>query len=138
MRAADMTTEYIKEQIIKNHFNKTCFHDDETDITIILYPLASIAKITDFSQIEYFRLLCSEATMCGSSDIETAASHTRNIKRAIKENKDDTEQLREYYEKHLTPEKRKENESEWLSHMDFYSDWYKDVYGYRPRIFRTA
>lgn len=87
MRAADMTTEYIKEQIIKNHFNKTCFHDDESDATVILYPCASIPEITDFSQIEYFRLLCSEVTMCGSSDIKTAASHIRNIKSAIKKTK---------------------------------------------------
>lgn len=53
-------------------------------------------------------------------------------KKYIEENKP---RLAEYFDKHFsgkTWEEVRDNESLYMS-WSFYSDWYKDVYGYRPR-----
>lgn len=135
MKACEMTLDYIKNAIKKNNFGATNFEDEDTGAIVVVEPCSYFEGITDFSQIDFYSMRCNMVDgMCGSSDIEKIAKTIQNIAGEIADSEKDKVELREYYEKYLTPEKRAENEEVWQGHFDFYSDWHKDVYGYRPRF----
>lgn len=135
MKACEMTLEYIKNAIKDNNFGTTRFKDEDTGAVVVVEPCSYADTITDFNQVDFYSMCCNMVDgMCGSSDINSVAKTIQNIAAEIQDNEKDKVELREYYEKYLTPEKRAENEKVWQDHYDFYSDWHKDVYGYRPRL----
>lgn len=81
-------------------------------------------KIKSLSDVEYYLVYC-RFPWSGSSRLEDIAELFNSWEDKIKEEADEKLSLREFYE--LNKDKPLD---EWFG---FYSDWHKDVYGFRPR-----
>lgn len=135
MKASEMTAEYIKSEIAKNGFRLAHFRDEETGAQICVEAHPYGTGIKDFSEVGFYSMWCDKInSMAGHSDIERVIRDIQGIKQLIEANEDDKDKLAKYFQESLTHEKYQENEIEWLSHFEFYSDWYKDVYGVRPMM----
>ena len=92
---------------------------DEVTISPCYYGEATPA----LEDIEYFLVYCS-MPWCGSDKIEKIADLLINYEKELQEQEDDKRKLHNYYVTHVNTKKM-----DW----DWYSDWHKDLYGYRPR-----
>ena len=88
-------------------------------VKIILCGTADIKSVND---IEYFLMEC-RFPWAGSSNIENIAKLLNNWQAKIDEEDEEKQKLRKYYEENYGTEKFDD---------DWFSDWHKDVYGFRP------
>ena len=88
-------------------------------VKIILCGVADIKSVND---IEYFLMEC-RFPWAGSSSIESIAKLLNNWQAKIDEEDSEKLELRKYYEETYGTEKFDD---------DLFSDWHKDVYGFRP------
>ena len=88
-------------------------------VKIILCGTADIKSVND---IEYFLMEC-RFPWAGSSSIENIAKLLNNWQAKIDEDDEEKQKLRKYYEENYGTEKFDD---------DWFSDWHKDVYGFRP------
>lgn len=88
-------------------------------VKIILCGTADIKSVND---IEYFLMEC-RFPWAGSSSIESIARLLNNWQAKIDEDDEEKQKLRKYYEENYGTEKFDD---------DWFSDWHKDVYGFRP------
>ena len=88
-------------------------------VKIILCGMADIKSVND---IEYFLVEC-RFPWAGSSSIESIAKLLNNWQAKIDEDDEEKQKLRKYYEENYGTEKFDD---------DWFSDWHKDVYGFRP------
>ena len=84
--------------------------------------LCGMDDIKSMNDIEYFLVEC-RFPWAGSSKIEDIAKLLNNWKTKIDEDDKEKKDLRKYYEENYGTEKFND---EW------FSDWHKDVYGFRP------
>ena len=105
----------------------------EVDVMWGLYPIEGLGdkvKITlcgmddikSVNDIEYFLMEC-RFPWAGSSKIEDIAKLLNNWQANIDEEDSEKQKLRKYYEENYGTEKFDD---------DWFSDWHKDVYGFRP------
>ena len=88
-------------------------------VKIILCGTADIKSVND---IEYFLMEC-RFPWAGSSSIESIAKLLNNWQAKIDEDDEEKQKLRKYYEENYGTEKFDDG---------WFSDWHKDVYGFRP------
>ena len=88
-------------------------------VKIILCGTADIKSVND---IEYFLMEC-RFPWAGSSSIENIAKLLNNWQAKIDEDDEEKQKLRKYYEENYGTEKFDDG---------WFSDWHKDVYGFRP------
>ena len=88
-------------------------------VKIILCGMADIKSVND---IEYFLVEC-RFPWAGSSSIESIAKLLNNWQAKIDDDDEEKQKLRKYYEENYGTEKFDD---------DWFSDWHKDVYGFRP------
>lgn len=124
MFTIEKTTLTLKKKIeeaIKNGTNEINLTVKATGdkVKIILCSMADIKSIDD---VEYFMMEC-RFPWAGSSKIEDIADLLNNWQARIDDENDDKLKLRKYYEENYGTEKFDD---------DWFSDWHKDVYGFRP------
>lgn len=109
------------EEAIKNGTNEINLTVKATGdkVKIILCGTADIKSVND---IEYFLMEC-RFPWAGSSKIEDIADLLNNWQAKIDDEDDEKQQLRKYYEENYGTEKFDDG---------WFSDWHKDVYGFRP------
>ena len=96
------------------------------------------SKITELDQAEYILVTGLEDAPTFSGTVNELCTSLANYDRLHQEWIEDTKKLGEYYEKYIRDGNRKYvqdktyAEPEWMEHWDWYSDWHKDLYGYRP------
>lgn len=109
------------EEAIKNGTNEINLTVKATGdkVKIILCSMADIKSVND---IEYFLMEC-RFPWAGYSKIEDVADLLNNWQAKIDDEDDEKQQLRKYYEENYGTEN---------FDADWFSDWHKDVYGFRP------
>ena len=124
MFTIERTTKALNKKIEEAIANGT----NEINLTIkatgdkVKITLCSMVDIKSVNDIEYYLLDC-RFPWAGSSSIENIAKLLNNWQAKIDEEDNEKQELRKYYEETYGTE---EFDSSW------FSDWHKDVYGFRP------
>lgn len=109
------------EEAIKNGINEINLTVKATGDKVKI-TLCSTVDIKSVNDIEYFLMEC-RFPWAGSSKIEDIANLLNNWQAKIDGENDEKQQLRKYYEENYGTENF---DASW------FSDWHKDVYGFRP------
>lgn len=118
------TVEYVAEILKENHFEETAFRLlDGTDIVIT--PCSYAMEITDISECDYFLVRDPELPWAGNDKLSKVVDEMNNHAKLVKELNDERDELRAFFDKH---QKNGWDDESW----GCYSDWHKDLYGYRP------
>ena len=124
MFTIERTTKALNKKIEEAIANGT----NEINLTIkatgdkVKITLCSMVDIKSVNDIEYFLVDC-RFPWAGSSSIESIAKLLNNWQAKIDEEDNEKQELRKYYEETYGTVKF---DSTW------FSDWHKDVYGFRP------
>ena len=124
MFTIERTTKALNKKIEEAIANGT----NEINLTIkatgdkVKIILCSMADIKSVNDIEYFLMEC-RFPWAGSSSIESIAKLLNNWQAKIDEDDEEKQKLRKYYEENYGTEKFDDG---------WFSDWHKDVYGFRP------
>lgn len=118
----DRVAQELCNRIVANKFKEITITMKCNGDKVTIIPCGY--EITSFPDIEYFLVEC-RLPWAGHRTIEEVAQFLLNYETEIEENEKEKKALKKYYEEH-----KNEDRSSWF---DFYSDWHKDVYGYRPR-----
>ena len=117
------TAERILEELEANNWEDTTFYladGSETVVSPCMYGEG------DSRTCDYFLVHHSELPWLSTDSAKDLANTFNNICNIRNEQYEDEKKLHEYYAKY--------SKLGWPDgSADFYSDWHKDVYGYRPR-----
>lgn len=121
---AMLTVEKIAAMILENGFKDitvTCPDGVEAVITPCFYGSEPPAKVSD---CEYFLVYC-DLPWLGDSKLEKVVSDLNSHADLVARDEAEKKELRAYFEA---------GEADgWTKHdFGWYSDWHKDLYGYRP------
>lgn len=124
----------LKEQIVKSGFAKeqsiSLSSGTKLDIT-----LCSYGDIKDFSDIDYY--MTNSEVIYSDESLFRIAENIVNEEKTKKFIEDDKAKLFSYYQaenlEHLLQMPYKSLDDMQIDTVSFFSDWHKDVYGYRPR-----
>ena len=101
-------------------------------ITITMKCNGDIVEITPCGHgqisrenVEYF-LVEGRMPWMGADTIEKLAHDLKKKKKIVKEHEEEQEKVREFYRNHIAGGRG--TADQW----EFFSDWHKDVFGYRP------
>ena len=112
----------LEKRFADNNFDEITIEMKCNGDKITIVP-CSYADIKSIKDIDYYLVNC-RLPWAGSDDLMWVADFLANYDNKIKANEKSKKELRDYYNKyHNTPQ------MDW----SWYSDWHKDVYGYRPR-----
>lgn len=118
-----ITEEYLIEQFTESRWNPievTCPDGAKMYIT----PCAYEENISNVSQVEYF-LVDGDLPWLGCDTITQLVHQINNHAEMVIESEKEKKEVQEYYEKY--------SKLGWPDDsFGFYSDWHKDVYGFRP------
>ena len=118
-----ITYDYVARILAANNFNSTDFLcSDGARITII--PCSQVSEIKSLDDVEYF-LVHGDMPWMGNSDLQKIVDDMNNHAKLLAEIEDEKTQLRAYFDQHQA---NGWDDESW----SWYSDWHKDVYGYRP------
>ena len=124
----------LTEKITENNFKEFNMEMTNGDVVTIT-PCSYFTEITSIDQIEYY-LVAGKMPWMGGDSIEKIAKQFVNYEKRLTEDAEEKEKLRAYFEKHILPHK---NDPNWKAcesdDFGYYSDWHKDLYGFRPRGF---
>ena len=95
--------------------------------TAIVTPCyyGEITPNIQLKDIEYFLVSCEGLPWLSGETLDVVANNFNNIFKLREEAEKEKEELRNYFEEN---EKTNWENGDW----GWYSDWHKDVYGYRP------
>lgn len=118
------TKESMFEELKKNGFNDTTFilADGTSAIVTPCYYGKGAPSLED---IEYFLVYCDELPYLSDDKLEKVAERFNNILKLRSEQDAEKIELRKYFDEHQS---KGWDDGSW----SWYSDWHKDVYGYRP------
>ena len=124
MFTIERTTKALNKKIEEAIANGT----NEINLTVkatgdkVKITLCSMVDIKSVNDIEFFLVEC-RFPWASSSKIEDIAKLLNNWQANIDEEDNEKQKLRKYYEENYGTEKFDEG---------WFSDWHKDVYGFRP------
>ena len=95
----------------------------KSDLALITIIPTAIGIVESVYDIDYFLVECS-LPWCGNDTLDDVAEFIMNYDMKVQESNKEKQQLKEFYNAH----KHDSNTNWW----NYYSDWYKDVYGHRP------
>lgn len=128
------TVENVKEMVINANYDKFTVTMSNGDILTVTPCAQMIDAITDINEIEYYLVDGSSLVWLGGDNLEKIVKQFNDYENQLKEQADEKIKLRKFYQEKIAP---KLSDPNWKSYEDddfeFYSDWHKDVYGYRPR-----
>lgn len=120
-----MTKEYIANKLAENNWNTTEIKlADGSSVCITPCCSGPRSLIRTIDDCEFF-LVDSDITCLSDDNIDTIAENLTNITQLRAEDDKEKTRLHRYFEEH--------EENGWDSDSwGWYSDWHKDLYGYRP------
>lgn len=120
-----MTKEYIINQLENNNWDTTEIKlADGTHVYITPCGSGPRSSIRTIDDCEFF-LINSDIADLSDDDLDVIAEKLTNINQLRDEDHEEKAKLRRYFDEH---EKNGWDEASW----GWYSDWHKDLYGYRP------
>lgn len=123
MTLKERVVDELVKRIMDNNFERISISMKCNGDVIYITPCSMVPEITSFDDIEYFLIDCS-LPWAGNDKIEKVADFIIDYQNRVDENEQEKIRLKEYYKKYHNTSKM-----DW----SWYSDWHKDVYGYRPR-----
>ena len=112
----------LNRRFIASNYEAITITMNSTNEDITIIPCCYISNPT-IDDIQYFLIEC-KLPWCGSEKLEDVATFIMNYDNEVSENRKEKESLRKFYEAH-----KNDTDRDW---WNYYSDWYKDVYGHRP------
>lgn len=124
-----MNNDLITREALISRWNENGWEDltvtcpDGVSVSIHPCSYVDISKVED---CDYF-LVEGDMPWMGGDNLDNVIAELNNHAELVKESNEAKAQLKEYYEKH-------EREGWDEESYSFYSDWHKDLYGFRPRF----
>lgn len=112
----------LTETFEKNGFEKALVETNEGSCYIT--PFCYCNKPTKIEDVEYF-LVDGPLPWLGGSNFEKVCEDIANITELVNEQTKEKQELNNYFDKYYGTDS---------FDFDWYSDWHKDIYGYRPRF----
>ena len=130
-----MTTNELKEKLINANFKKISLQMNNGD-TVTITPMSQMVQtIRCTEDVEYYLVESPSLPYLGNDDFNKVVEELNNYDKLIADNEAEKKKLQEYFEQNLADKIHDPNQKANASHaFQFYSDWYKDVYGRRPRL----
>ena len=121
----------VKAELIRrfegNGFNELKLTMKCDGAVVVITPCTmGFEPMKKVEDVEWFLMSCTTMNTCGSEKLDDIAKILVNYEKELKENEEEIEKCRRYWEKHV-----KNSTDRYMD--DFYSDWHKDLFGYRPR-----
>lgn len=119
-----LTTDFVKNALEMNNLNATtiiCPDGTEAEVHPCYYGDNEDAKVED---CEYF-LIYWDMPWGGEDNLEALVKTLNRHAELAAEQEEDKVKIRRYFDKH---QKDGWDEDSW----SFYSDWHKDIFGFRP------
>ena len=126
--------ETLTKKVNENGFNEFKMEMTNGDVVTVT-PCCYVENPESIEQIEWY-LVAGKMPWMGGPTLEVIAKQFVDYEEDLKERELEKLELYDYFEKHILPHKDDPNWS--FSESDdfsYYSDWHKDVYGFRPRGF---
>lgn len=108
----------------------------ESDWTDIFFPMPNGDTLTitpcgyghelNESNVEYYLVFSPRTPNMGGDTLDIIAEQIANYEQHLQEQAAEKVKLRAFFDRHIAPGNY--HPDDW----GFYSDWHKDVYGYRP------
>ena len=117
------TTEQITKILKDNHFAETVITCPD-GVDVVVKPCSYADKITDISQCDYF-LCYGDLPWMGDDTVEKITRQINEHAKDLAELMDERKELRQFFDDHQA---NGWDDDSW----SWYSDWHKDLYGYRP------
>ena len=117
------TIESIIKAFEENHFKATTITCPD-GVEVVVTPCSYAEEITSVDQCDYF-LVHGDMPWMGGSKLEDVVKEINDHARLAEELDNERKELRVFFDKHQT---EGWNDDAW----SWYSDWHKDLYGYRP------
>ena len=130
MMTIERTAQELRRRIIAAQFQEisvtmACNGDEVT-----IKRCGGVVEPKSFDQVEYYLVFAPSLPWLGGDTLEKIAEQLNGYKKMLEEAEDDKKKL-------LGIKKRLEqggiDRDEWDDLYSYYSDYHKDVYGYRPR-----
>lgn len=131
----------IKKELLKR-FTDAGWDEIKITMTIngdvlTINPCSQVCdNITDESQVEWYLVYGSSCTELGGDSLDKLCEQLATYEEMLNSLDNSKKKLRAFFEKHILPHK---NDKDWKSYesdaFEYYSDWHKDIYGYRPHGF---
>lgn len=118
------TVEKMFQALKENDFEETPFVLADGS-TAVVDPCTYVDEIHELKDIDYFLVYCEGLPYISGETLDKVAENFNNIFDLRNKADEEKIRLRKYFEE---GEKNGWETSDW----GFYSDWHKDVYGYRP------
>lgn len=112
----------LTEIFEKNGFEKALVETNKGSCYIT--PCCYCDKPTKIEDVEYF-LVDGPLPWLGGSNFEKVCEDIANISDLVNEQTKEKQELNNYFDKYYGTDS---------FDYDWYSDWHKDIYGYRPRF----
>ena len=119
-RTANALTKKINDAIKNNETEIELVIKSTNDHVKII--LCGQAEIKSIDQIEYYLLEC-RFPWAGSDSIDKIANFLNNWDKHVEEDEKEKNDIKKYYEEFNGTKK---------FNYEWFSDWHKDVFGYRP------
>lgn len=119
-----MTYDFVADKLAANGFRPTIFTCAD-GAKIEVRPCYYGDQATKVEDCDYFLIEDGILPWLGGDKVTDIVKVLNNHAELVAENEDDKAKLRAYFDEH---ERKGWDAYTW----DFYSDWHKDVYGYRP------
>ena len=118
------TAESMYDKMEENRFNDTAFTLADGSVAIVT-PCYYGEGVPELEDIEYYLVHCKGLPWLSNSKLDRVADDFNKIFKLRNEADEDKIKLRKYFEEH---EEKGWDDDSW----SWYSDWHKDVYGFRP------
>lgn len=118
-----LTYDFVENALVKNGFNPTSFTCDD-GAEVVITPCFYEDKVERADQCEYF-LVDGDLPWMGGSSLEKVVNDLNRHASLVAESEDEKKQLLDFFNQHQV---NGWDDDSW----SWYSDWHKDVYGYRP------
>ena len=121
----------VKAELIRrfkeNNFNEIKLTMKYDNAVVVITPCTmGCVPMNKIEDVEYFLMKCTTINTYGSENLDDVVDFLVNYENEVKENEEQIEKCRKYWEEHVRYSTDKYMD-------DFYSDWHKDLFGYRPR-----
>ena len=93
---------------------------------LIIIPCMGYADIKDMNNIEYW-LVEGPLPYMGCDTVEKLVTQLNNYEKLVQNANVEKEKLKKFFDEHISGKNADDNT------QSFYSDWHKDVFGFRPR-----
>lgn len=129
MMTIERTVQKLRKRIVAAQFQEITVRMACNGDEVTIKP-CSVVEPKSFDQVEYYLVFSPSLPWLGGDTLEKIAEQLNGYKKMLEGVEDDKKKLSDI-KKQL--EQGGIGRDEWDDLYSFYSDYYKDIYGYRPR-----